>query len=102
MCLKENYSDSPSPSDLPSLSPSIYRYSDSPSPSIYNVNMNSKSGKQQKKDHHVRRNPNFDSNSDKGQNDNALILGRVSMNTRPSLRNALTLGRALKLDSTHP
>ena len=43
--------------------------------------MNSKSGEEQKKGHHVRRSPNFDSNSDteqkKGQNDNGLILGRV-------------------------
>ena len=48
--------------------------------------MNSKLGKEQKKGHHVRRSPNFDLNSDKkqkkGQNDNGLILGRVSINTR--------------------
>ena len=43
--------------------------------------MNSKSGEEQKKGHHVRKSPNFDSTSGaeqkKGQNDNALILGRV-------------------------
>ena len=48
--------------------------------------MNSKSGKEQKKDHHVRGSPNFDSNSATeqkiGQNNNALILGRFSINTR--------------------
>ena len=46
----------------------------------------------------VRRSPNFDSNSvkkqKKGQNNNGLILGRVSINTR--------LGRVLGLDSAHP
>ena len=51
--------------------------------------MNSKLGEVQKKGHHVRRSPNFDSNSDtkqkKSQNDNALLLGRV-----------------LGLDSAHP
>ena len=70
--------------------------------------MNSKSAEEQKKGHHVRRSSNFDLNSDykqkKGQNDNAVILGRVSINrptrTRPS--NALILGRVLGLDSAHP
>ena len=69
--------------------------------------MNSKLGEEQKKDRHVRRSPNFDPNSDKkqniGQNDNGLILGRVSINTRtrPSPSNALLLGRELGLDSAH-
>ena len=54
-------------------------------------NMNSKLGEEQKKrkGHYVRRSPNFDSNSDtkqkKGQNDNGLILGRVSINTRVAI-----------------
>ena len=71
-------------------------------------NINSKLGEEQKKRHHVRRSPNFDSNSDlkqkKGQNDNGLILGRVSINTptRPSRSNALLLGRVLGLDLAHP
>ena len=43
--------------------------------------MNSKSGEKQKKGHHVRKSPNFDSKSGaeqkRGQNDYALILGRV-------------------------
>ena len=47
--------------------------------------MNSKSGEEQKKGHHVRKSPNFDSKSGaeqkKGQNDNAIMLGRVSINT---------------------
>ena len=74
--------------------------------------MNLKSGEEQKKKkkkgHHVRRSPNFDSNSDtqqkNGQNDNALILGRVSINTRtlPSPSIALILGRVLGLDAAHP
>ena len=73
--------------------------------------MNSKLGEEQKKkkkDHHVRRSPIFDSKSDKkqkkGQNDNSLILGQVSINTRtrPSPSNALLLGRVLGLDSAHP
>ena len=39
----------------------------------------------------------------KGQNDNGLILGRVSLNTRtrPSPSNALLLGRVLGLDLAH-
>ena len=44
--------------------------------------------KSKKKGHHVRRSPNFDLNLDteqkKCQNDNALILGRVSINIRPT------------------
>ena len=71
-------------------------------------NMNSKLGEELKKGHHARRSPDFDPNSDKkqkkGQNDNGLILGRVSINTRtrPSPSNALLLGRVLGLDSAHP
>ena len=71
--------------------------------------MNSKLGEDQKnKGCHVRRSPNFDSNLDtkqkKGQNDNSLIFGRVSINTRtrPSPSNALLLGRVLGFDSAHP
>ena len=54
-------------------------------------NMDSKLGEEQKKKkgHHVRRSPNFNPNSyvkqKKGQNDNGLILGRVSINTRTRL-----------------
>ena len=64
--------------------------------------------KKKKKGHHVGRSPNFDPNADKkqkkGQNDNGLILGRVSINTRtrPSSSNALLVGRVLGLDSAHP
>ena len=70
--------------------------------------MNSKSGEEQKKGHHARKSPNFDSKSGaeqkKGRNDNALMLGRVSIDTRtrPSPTNALILGRVLGLDSAHP
>ena len=68
--------------------------------------MNSKLGEEQKNGYHVRRSPNFDSNSDKkqnkGQNDNGLIFGRVSINTRTSPSNVLLLGRVLGLDSAHP
>ena len=95
MCLKENHSDSPKNeySRLYSAESEYLRRQD----------MNSKSGEEQKKGHHVRRSPNFDSNSDKkqkkGQNDDALILGRVSINTRtrpsmlgrPSTRTRLLL-----------
>ena len=45
--------------------------------------MNSKSGEEQKKGHHVCKSPIFDSKSGaeqkKGQNDNALMLGQVSI-----------------------
>ena len=62
--------------------------------------------KSKKKGHHVRRSSNYDSNSDtkqkNGQNDNSLILGRVSINPRSSPSNALLLGRVLGLDSAHP
>ena len=86
MCLKENYSDSPSNE--------YSRHYSAESEYPRRQNMNSKLGeKQKKKGHHVRRSPNFDSNSDteqkNGQNDNALILGRVSINTRPSTRTPL-------------
>ena len=75
MCLKENYSDSPSNE--------YSRNYSAKSESEYQrrQNMNSKLGEEQKKGHHVRRSPNFDSNSDtkqkKGRNDNGLLLGRV-------------------------
>ena len=64
--------------------------------------MNSKSGEEQKKGHHVRKSSNFDSKSGaeqkKGQNDNALMLGRVSINTRTGPSNTVILGRVLGLD----
>ena len=45
--------------------------------------MDSKSGEEQKRGHYVRKSPNFESKSGaeqkKGQNDNALMLGRVSI-----------------------
>ena len=102
MCLKENYSDSPSNEY------SRHYSAESESEYLRRQNMNSKLGEEQKKGHRVRKSPNFDSNSDtkqkKGQNDNGLILGRVSINTRtrPSPSNALLLGRVLGLDSAHP
>ena len=81
MCLEENYSDSPSNEY------SRHYSAESESEYLRRQNMNSKLGEQQKKKgRHVRRSRNFDSNSDKkqnkGQNDNGLILGRVSINTR--------------------
>ena len=107
MYLKENYSDSPSNE--------YSRHYSAESESEYQrrQNMNSNLGEEQKKKkkrrgHHVRRSPNFDSNPDikqkKGQNNNGLILGRVSINTqtRPSPSNALLLSRVLGLDSAHP
>ena len=98
MCLKENYSDSPSNE--------YSRHYSAESEHLRRRNMNLKLGEEQKKVHYVRRSPNFDSNSDKkqkkGQNDNGLILGRVSINTRSSPSNALLLGRVLGLDSAHP
>ena len=93
MCLKKNYSDSPS---------NEYSHYSAESEYLRRQSMNSKLGEEQeqKKGHHVRRSPNFDSNSDKkqknGQNDDGLILGRVSIN------NASLLGRVLGLDSAHP
>ena len=86
MCLKENYSDSPSNEYLRHYSAE----SESQSEYLRRQNMNSKLGEDKKKGHHVRKSPNFDSNSvkkqkKKGQNDNGLILGRV-----------------LRLDSAHP
>ena len=65
MCLKENYSDSPS-NEYSRPYSAEYEY-------LRRQNMNSKSGEKQKKKkkgHHVRRSP-------KGQNDNGLILGRA-------------------------
>ena len=100
MCLKENYSYSPSNE----CSRHSLAESESESEHLRRQNMNPNLGEEQKKGHHVRKSPNFDSNSDskqkKGQNDNGLILGRVSINTRPS--NALLLGRVFGLDSAHP
>ena len=80
----------------------------SPMSDLRRQNMNSKLGEEQKKKkkkgHHARRSPNFDPNSDKnqkkGQNDNGLILGRVSINTRNRPSNALLLGRVLGLDTS--
>ena len=98
MCLKENYSDSPSNEY------SRHYSAESESQYLRRQNMDSKLGEEQKKG----RSPGFDSNSDKkqkkGQNDNGLILGRVSVNTRtrPNPSNALLLGRVLGLDSAHP
>ncbi len=99
MCLEENYSDSPSNEY------SRHYSAESESEYLRRPIMNSKLGEdQKKKSHHVRRSPNFDPNSDKkhkkGQNDNGLILGRISINTRtrPSPSNALLLGRVLGLD----
>ena len=92
MCLKENYSDSPSNEY------SRHYSADSESEYLRRQNMNSKSGEEgQKKGHYVRRSSNCDSNSDKkqekGQNDNGLILGRVLINTRtrPSPSNAIII-----------
>ena len=69
--------------------------------------MNSNLGEEQKKGHRVRRSPNFGSNSDKkqkkgqkGQNDNGLILGRVSINARTRPSNALLLDSAEYSDWT--
>ena len=68
--------------------------------------MNSKSSEEQEKGHHVRKSPNFDSKSGaeqkKGQNKNASMLGRVSIDTRTRPSHALILGRVLGLDSAHP
>ena len=98
MCLKENFSDSPSNE--------YSRHYSAESEYLRRQNMNSKLGEEQKKGHHVRRSPNFDLNSGKkqknGQNDNGLILGRVNTRTRPSPSNALLLGRVLELDSANP
>ena len=74
MCLKENFSDSPSNEYL--------RHCSVESEYLRRQNTNLKLGEEQKKmkkGHHIRRSPNFVSNSDKkqkkGQNDNGLILG---------------------------
>ena len=97
MCIKENYSDSPSNEYL--------RHYSAESEYLRRQNINSKSGvEQKKKGNHVSRSPNFDSNSitkqKKGQNDNGLIFGRVSINTRTRPSNALLLGRVLGLDTS--
>ena len=69
MCLKENFSDSP----INEFSRQYWAESEY----LRRQDVNSKSGEEQKKGHHVRRIPSFDSDSDteqkKGQNDNALI-----------------------------
>ena len=69
--------------------------------------MNSKFGEEQKKvitTVEVLISTQIRIQSKKGQNDDALILGRVSINTRtrPSPSNAIILGRVLGLDSIHP
>ena len=81
MCLKENYSDSPSNEYSHLLGRvSILRHQD----------MNSKSGEEQKKGHHVRiSTQNRVQSKKKGQNDNALMLSRVSINTRTRLGTSL-------------
>ena len=104
MCLKENYSDSPSNE--------YSRHYSAESECLRRQNMNSKLGEEQKKKvHHVRRSPTFGSNSDtkqkKNQNDNGLILGRVSVNTRTRLGTSLFLSkvrrlRAIVKDSIRP
>ena len=75
-------------------------------PILRRHDINSKSVEEQKKGHYVRKSPNFDSKSGaeqkKVQNDNALMLGRVSINTRTRPSNALILGRVLGLNSAHP
>ena len=82
MCLKENYSDSPSNEysrHYSAESEFEFEY-------LRRQNMNSKLGEKQKNGPHVGRSPNFDSNSDpeqkKDRNDNGLIIGQVSINTR--------------------
>ena len=94
MCLKENYSDSPSNEF------SRHYSTESESEYLRRQNMNSKLGEEQKKKgRHVRRSPKFDSNSDKkqkkGQNDNGVTLGRGLINTRNRPRNASLLGREM-------
>ena len=69
MCLKENYSDSPSNEY------SRHYSADSESENLRRQNMNSKLGEEQKKKgHHVRRSPNFDPNSDKKQKKVKMIM----------------------------
>ena len=83
MCLEENYSDSPSNEY------SRHYSAESESEYLRRQNMNSTLGEEQKKKkkkgHHVCRSSNFDPNSDKkpkkGQNDNGIILGRVSIDS---------------------
>ena len=79
MCLKENYSPSNEYSHLLGRV-CILRRRD----------MNSKSGEEQKKGHHVRiSTQNRVQSKKKGRNDNALMLGRVSINTRTRLGTSL-------------
>ena len=73
MCLKENYLDLPSNE--------YSRHHSAESEYLRRQNRNAKSGEEQrKKGHHVRRSPNFDSNSateqKKVQNNDALILAQ--------------------------
>ena len=66
MCLKENYLDLPS---------SEYsRHYSAESEYLQRQNMNSKLGEEQKKGHHVRRSPNFDSNLDIKQKKVKMIM----------------------------
>ena len=69
MCLEENYSNSP------------------------NNEYSRHYSAEKKKGHHIRKSPHFDPNLDKkqkkSQNDNGLILGRVSINTRTPLGTSL-------------
>ena len=59
MCLKENYSDSPS-NEYSRHYSAEFEY-------LRRQDINSKSGEEQKNGHHVCRSPNFDSNSDTEQ-----------------------------------
>ena len=99
MCLKENYSNSPS-NEYSRHYSTEFEY-------LRRQNVNSKLGEEQKKkvitsvEVLISTQIRIQSKK-KGQNDNGLILGRVSINTRPSPSNALLLGRVLGLDSAHP
>ena len=65
MCLKENFSDSPS-NEYSRHYSAEYLFCD--------VDMNSKSGEEQKKGHHVRKSPNFDSKSGAEQKKVKMIM----------------------------
>ena len=96
MCLKENYSDSPS-NEYSRHCSAEYLFCD--------VKISTQNQVTSKKSHHVCKSPNFNSKGSrakKGQNGNALMLGRVSINTRTRPSNALILRRVLELDSAHP
>ena len=96
MCLKENYSDSPSNEyslhysaehlfcDVKIWTQNQVKSKKKIITPVKVLNSIQKSGAEQKK----------------GQNDNAIMLCRVSINTRTS--NVLILGRVLGLDSAHP